>query len=483
MRTSPAIRMNSGNDFKVVETQSLAHLYQRLLEPDVKIETVHEAEAWMKKHIGGLDLSSCDLPDNPQDLQRWTHSSAQSIARQYASYLEQRKTGDPRRYFNNRAHALYFLKAIAPTKLVDGAWLYGLVKHWRVSKFSGLARTYIEELGDGFADRNHVVIYKSLLSRYGLDLPGEIKDNFYTQGLVQLVLAHSANSHLPEVIGFNLGYEQLPLHLLITAYELNELGIDPYYFTLHVTIDNSDTGHALRAVNAVLDNLPRMGHTEDFWRRVKVGYQLSNLGLNTQNIIADFDIDEEIIRIFKQKSSVGLNAHSDYCRVAGRYVNDWLSSKENIPEFLHALQMTNWIIRGEPAVKSRFWNLLQGDRAAMFGVFTSYELQVIHDWIRGTDSSDGQTYEERDRPPSFASSQNFRITSKLAATRCLTSPSADFQAKGEELLDADLQMLIEQLLFLEKADQETILLAAMSPAHHWTPAGLFATRLFNEMIR
>ena len=65
-------------------------------------------------------------------------------------------------------------------------------------------------------------------------------------------LALAATEYLPEVIGYNLGYEQLPLHLLISSYELSELGIDPYYFTLHVTIDNASTGHAQKAVQAVL---------------------------------------------------------------------------------------------------------------------------------------------------------------------------------------------------------------------------------------
>jgi hypothetical protein len=59
------------------------------------------------------------------------------------------------------------------------------------------------------------------------------------------------------VIGYNLGYEQLPLHLLITSYELNELGIDPYYFTLHVTVDNAGSGHAHKAVQALRDLMAR----------------------------------------------------------------------------------------------------------------------------------------------------------------------------------------------------------------------------------
>jgi|GEM_PF-6927555 len=36
-----------------------------------------------------------------------------------------------------------------------------------------------------------------------------------------------AECYLPEVVGFNFGYEQLPLHLLITTYELDELALPP----------------------------------------------------------------------------------------------------------------------------------------------------------------------------------------------------------------------------------------------------------------
>jgi hypothetical protein len=77
----------------------------------------------------------------------------------------------------------------------------------------------------------------------------------------------------------------LPLHLLITAYELKELHIDPYYFTLHVTVDNADSGHAKQAVDAVFNAMPRLGDAENFWRRVRNGYRLNLLGASTNSII------------------------------------------------------------------------------------------------------------------------------------------------------------------------------------------------------
>src|SRR5690606_9289206 len=107
----------------------------------------------------------------------------------------------------------------------------GLLHRWDDARFAPLIRIYLEELGEGLPDKNHVLLYRKLLASHGCEQQDNLSDDHFTQGAIQLSLAHHAADFLPEVIGFNLGYEQLPLHLLITAYELNELGIDPYYFT------------------------------------------------------------------------------------------------------------------------------------------------------------------------------------------------------------------------------------------------------------
>lgn len=464
------------------EKSSLRSLYQRLSGDmggtDVK-QVMQEATALLDDQLDQVGRLACDLPDRPENLEAWVLEGSQRVMAKYGEYLAQRKSGGPRRLFTNRAHALYFLRAVAPTKLVDGAWLYGLLKYWRNPKFSHLIRTYLEELGEGASDKNHVVIYRQLLSGHGLEAVNDLDEKFYLPGLVQLALAGNAEDYLPEVIGFNLGYEQLPLHLLITAYELNELGIDPYYFTLHVTVDNSDTGHARRAAQAVTDNLPKLGNADEFWRRVRQGYGLSNAGAGTTEVIEGFDIEREVVRILSHKSVAGHGAHSDYCRIAGRNVNDWLARKQDIPEFLNALENTGWIKRGAAVEHSRFWRLLQGSRAEMFGVFSSYELQVIHDWIRGDDSSDGKLYSETPGQ-GLSRRPNFRVASRLVAARLDTFFDAASNEGSVEMPDSDLLALTEQLPSLTEAGQELLLIAAMSPAQHWTPSGLHATRLFNH---
>jgi hypothetical protein len=457
-----------------------APLYRRLLDSHPDDATRAEALAYVQSKLAEASTLPTDLPESPDDLTAWMENNAQRVAANYSMYLDERKAGAPRRYFSNRAHALYTLRAIAPTKLVDGSWLYGLATHWRNARFNDLLRTYLEELGEGLPAKNHVLLYRQLLAGNGLDPIDDLDDGYYEQGLIQLALGWNAEQLLPEVIGFNLGYEQLPLHLLITSYELNELGIDPYYFTLHVTVDNTDTGHARRACQAVIDTLPRLGDAGAYWERVRNGARLGDLGIGTTATVHGFDIEREVVRILSRKSTAGHGAHSDYCRVAGRNVNDWLADPAEIPKFLAALEQAGWIKRGEAAENSRFWGLLQGERAEMFGVFSTYELQVIHDWIRGEASADGQPFVEHGAPAKSPRRATFRASARLAAARGELAPAADPQA---DLLDPDLQALDEQLASLDAEGQMQLLVQALSPVQHWTPAGLKATRLFCERSR
>lgn len=231
-----------------------------------------------------------DLPSNLGQLQAWIEERTEIVGQQYRDYLAARKNGAPRRYFSCRAHALYFIKGVAPTKLVDGAWLYGLTRQWDDVAFHPLIKTYLEELGDGLPDKNHVTLYRKLLATHGCESWEDLGDDHFLQGALQLALGHHAEHFLPEVVGYNLGYEQLPLHLLITSYELNELGIDPYYFTLHVTVDNAASGHARKAVQAGrLESPGRLG-VEILLRpglEFVAGPQLAAVGADIDTVLGD----------------------------------------------------------------------------------------------------------------------------------------------------------------------------------------------------
>jgi hypothetical protein len=396
------------------------------------------------------------LPQDPSTWHAWVAEHSAEVARQYADYLQQRKAGGPRQFFSNKAQALYFLQAVAPTKLVDGAWLYGLLQQWRDPRFSGLLNTYLEELGEGNPAQNHVVIYRKLLAEHGLEHSSPLPDERYLQGAIQLALGACGMDYLPEVIGYNLGYEQLPLHLLISSYELSELGIDPYYFTLHVTIDNASTGHAQKAVQAVLELLPLEADRADFLRRVSLGYRLNDLGQGSRAIIEDFDLEREVLAMLERKCPFAQHMHSDYCRFDGKTVNEWLAAPEQLPGFLQALQDKGWIKRHEDPQASRFWQLIDGDGAAMFGVFSAYEKQLVHDWIAGD-------WTPAKKPTAFR-------------RQAPGKPSIEVPEQ-----DPDVQRLTAALQGQEAHAQMATLMPWLAPARHAHPAGLLATRRFIEL--
>ncbi|WP_442965293.1 iron-containing redox enzyme family protein [Pseudomonas sp. FIP_A4] len=447
--------------------QESRELYFALLDGASHEDAAH----YLQDQLQRAAALPCDLPDDPAALDAWVRQRTEAVGHQYQAYLDQRRAGGARRYFASKAHALHFLRGVAPTKLVDGAWLYGLLQRWDDSRFTALIQTYLEELGEGLPEKNHVVLYRKLLASQGCDDWQQLDDEHFVQGAIQLALAEHAERFLPEVIGFNLGYEQLPLHLLITSYELTELGIDPYYFTLHVTVDNADNGHAHKAVQGLRAAWPQMGDGAAFYQRVRNGYRLNDLGASTVSVIGDFDLSTEVQRIFEKKAAVGQFVHSDYCRFEGRTVNQWLA--EDVEQFLAVLETRGWIKRGHDPQESRFWQLIVGEQAPMFGVFSAYEQQMIHDWIAGDWQADGKR-----SPRGVLLTSQARFNARRPAADA-TVP----QATAGNDFDAELQLLEQQLARQpDRAARMRLLLPLLAPQRHHSAVGLLATRLFNGLF-
>jgi len=470
----------AGRDTRPVQVSSARDLYFALM--DNPAASLDASRAFLAAQIEVARAEPCELPDADWQLQGWIQGRAESVGIAYREYLAARKNGAPRRYFTSKSHALYFLKGVAPTKLVDGAWLYGTLSRWENPDFHPLIKTYLEELGDGVPDKNHVTLYRRLLAAHGCEHWETLPEDHFVQGAIQLALAYNADAFLPEVVGYNLGYEQLPLHLLITSYELNELGIDPYYFTLHVTDDNAGSGHAHKAVQALRHLMAQSGDPDAFFQRVLDGYRLNDLGACTTSVIGAFDLEAELVEIFSAKAAIGKNMHSDYCRVAGRSVNDWLADPKQIPDFLTKLEESGWIQRGEDVEQSRFWRLIQGERAEMFGVFSTYEQQVLRDWI--TTPRDAT-----------ASARTGRVLSHRARQRALDSLTQHAQRSGypERGLirrraagsggDTELHQLEERVAAAAgKPEAMAMLAKLMSPSVHHTALGLMATRMYSQLL-
>lgn len=446
------LKESTMNDLHAAPGLGTRSLYEALLTATPAPAALTCAREFLSEQLAAAQQLPCPLPDHPTAWLDWVREEATRTTERYADYLQRRRDGGPREYFTCLAHALYFLRGVAPTKLVDGAWLYGLLRHWQDVRMLPLVQTYLEELGSGEARFNHVVLYRRLLADNACEDLDDLSDEHFFQGTVQLAFAHLADDFLPEVIGYNLGYEQLPLHLLISNYELQELGLDAFYFQLHVTVDNAGTGHAWRAVRAVLDNLPAQDR-EAFLARVANGYRLNDLGLGSRDVIAAFDLDGEVLKLLEHKRQVSGKVHSDRCRIAGQTVNQWLESAEGLRGFLQVLQEEGWIVRHRPPGESRFWRLIEGDQPAMFGVFSHYEKQVLHDWIAG-----GWL------PPRAPRRRPAQI--------------------GEAPQDAETLALEQELAQLPAAPRAERLIQLMTPASHATPVGLLATRRFaSEYVR
>jgi len=457
-----------------------AAVYFSLKDGPPGAEAHAQARVFLQQRLQLARQLDSGLPQDPSAIAAWSASHADAVGLEYQAYLQARRNGAPRRYFTCKGHALYFLKHVAPTKLVDGAWLYGLLPQWDDPDYRPLIQTYLEELGDGVPEKNHVLLYRKLLAAHDCAGWQGLADQHFEQGAIQLALAYDAEHFMPEIIGYNLGYEQLPLHLLISAYELNELGIDPYYFTLHITVDNGSTGHAHKAVQSLLQLLSRYGAPDAILRRVQDGYRLNDLGACTTSVIADFNLQAELVSIMAAKSEAGRNMHSDYCKVGGRSINEWLREAEQIPALLGALEDAGWIQRGQPAENSRFWRLIQSERADMFGVFSAYEQQILHDWIA--------------TPPEAAQTAAPRVPSHRARQRALDSlaqhgsprraaPRGIIRHHADDDHDNTLRQL-EQWVATQSSKQAAIefLQAFMTPARHHHPEGLMATRMFRQLI-
>jgi hypothetical protein len=448
-------------------------LYRALLDDAAGCRDA--APAFLRTQVALARAEPCELPDAVWQLQGWIQGRAESVGIAYREYLAARRNGAPRRYFTNKSHALYFLKGVAPTKLVDGAWLYGTLARWDDPDFHPLIKIYLEELGDGVPDKNHVTLYRRLLAAHGCEDWETLPEDRFVQGAIQLALAHHADDFLPELVGYNLGYEQLPLHLLITSYELNELGIDPYYFTLHVTVDNAGSGHAHKAVRALSNLMARSSDPAAFFARVLDGYRLNDLGACTTSVIGAFDLEAELVEILGAKAAIGRNMHSDYCRVAGRTVNDWLADPRQVPAFLAALEDAGWIRRGEDVEHSRFWRLIEGERAEMFGVFSGYERQVLRDWIVAPRTGRMPSHRARRRALDGVTRHGAR--GGHPERGLIRRRPAD--ARG----DTALHRLEERVAATPgKREAMAMLAPLMAPSVHHTAIGLMATRMYAQLL-
>jgi hypothetical protein len=351
-------------------------------------------------------------------LNQFLKAKDEDCTNRWEEYLARRRAGGSREIFGDKDEAKWWLKQAAPVKYVDGAWLGHInkittpFKHRNITKNAWQVMS--EELGDGDLAKNHVYVYRQLMDDIEANLPAADSEDFinprhkmdqtrcWKAAMAQLLISLFPHDFLPESLGFNMAYESLPLHLLKTVKELREVRLNPYYFELHISIDNADSGHAAMAMAAVADYIDLVEKEEGAeaaqtaWRRCQAGYILAE-GLPTTPESPSLKVEPEgpfprteteatLLDIFAAKAFV---AHKIHCnsrlKIGRRSLVDWLepkafADKQWQKEFLVDLgNCKPWVIKGD-SEKSRLVKELSWE-GKMFGSFTQTEVEVVKAWI------------------------------------------------------------------------------------------------------
>ncbi|KAG9232098.1 hypothetical protein BJ875DRAFT_428382 [Amylocarpus encephaloides] len=411
------------------ELKALKHLYYQLHSLEKFPEVLPKAKRLLLCLFMETSPTAHALPEHESilsvqsfsraELVEFLHRRDYNIGKDWEQYNLRRKEGGPLELFEDREEATWWLKQIAPVKYVDGAWLGHIGKATApfalLKTMKGAWQILSEELGDGDLGKNHVHLYHKLLETIAPGLPTADSLDFghprhqlnnlsvWKSALAQLLVSIFPSDFLPEILGFNLHFEAISMDTLKAAKELKEVGIDPYYFLLHISIDNAASGHSAIAIEIVCEYMEYVSRAEGeeavqkAWKRLQAGYLLSS-GLPGTTVCHSrrkpMDISRvplspaemEVIRIFKSKAQVVHGIHcSSRVRIGSRSVADWLDpvaleSKKWQKELLEALSRSKyWICRGDSS-KSRFMKELQWN-GRMFGSFTHDEYDVLKGWI------------------------------------------------------------------------------------------------------
>ena len=413
-------------------------------------QTVSEAKTSPKGTI--MDIPAYER----ETLRDFLSTAHKSSATRYEAYIQRRKAGGPREMFPTREYAQEWVKLAAVVKYVDGGWLGGVLDigsgkskslgsgglpGGKLERMVGKMAWQVisEEFGDGDIEKNHVYVYEKLLDQLHLGAktedghtrPGFMRDfdglapdqgvpRCWTAAIAQqcIGLLASTREFFPEAIGFNMAYESLPYHLLVTTRELRELKINDYYFALHVSIDNADSGHAALARLAVERYLEGVKERDGeaamqyMWKRVQAGYTLAE-GLpttpsgpvNFEQVKREEDgstrwravtplktvppptpLEDKVAALMIRKSEAAAKMHCpSRMTIKGQTIEQWLDpqtlTQEKALLFIRGLgEKKPWVKPGDAAGSKLIKELEWGGR--MFGAFSRQETELMRQWVR-----------------------------------------------------------------------------------------------------
>lgn len=420
------------------EMQRHKDLYYKLQNLEHHPEVLRQSRDLLISLFSETLTSACKEPDSgilrikhytPEHLAAFLQKEHDQTMQEWEQYMARRWAGCPTEMFQDREEAKWWLKQITPVKYVDGAWLGHINKITtpfalrRVTKDAW--QVLSEELGDGDLSKNHVHVYRELMKEIEPGLPeGDTADFIHPRhemdeprvwkaAIAQLLISLFPHEFLPEILGFNLHYEGITMETLKAAKELEELKLNAYYFMLHISIDNADSGHTAIAMHTVTEYISHIETThgssaaQDAWRRVQAGYILSEhlpttpdcLSMKTPAtpLFPKSESEKDVIQVFLAKAPVAHKIHcSSRLKIGRRTLVDWLKPEDFISQrwqmdFLNDLANTKMWIRKGDGRRSKLVQEISWP-GKMFGSFTQTEVEIVRKWIDSLGIPDAQSY-------------------------------------------------------------------------------------------
>ena len=285
-------RVSEQESIERYSKMSLPYLYYHLLNieyfPDVRPFARYFSKRWLAKAGQGLRGGERPLPFEPyrhEALDLWLDAQH---TQQLESYVKNADGPD-----QTKEELIDSTIQLAPTTLVDGAWIQRAFNAGMSSSVIGskLFHIYYDEVGNGDTNLNHPNVFRELLAQMDVQLPdfGTLefsqfplfREESFRVPVFWLSISQFPQSFLSETLGLNLAMELSGVGgTYRTAIDaLKHYGFDPYFVELHNNIDNVSTGHTAWAISAIKYHLDEMfarggaDLVDEHWQRIWTGYR------------------------------------------------------------------------------------------------------------------------------------------------------------------------------------------------------------------
>lgn len=340
-------------------------------------------------------------PECPDDLRPFTYSTRVLRSRLEQIYTSAAQSADAFSLADTqltRDMLIERLVQMAPFNQVDGAWLRNVGRIGPIDEVHSLLfHVWMDELGNGDPKLNHSNIYTDLLHSVGIYLEPvssrayieneRIVDSAFTSPLFQLVIAEFSEDYLPEIIGMTLYLEWAVVAVKPQVAIMESLGIDAMFYSLHIGIDNSVTGHgamAKRTAELYLDEVRASSGDkamQQVWSRIWDGYvafaTTGGLGEDFRRKVQQRpNPARRVYEMMGRKAHFGAQNHGTK-RIGDNYINNWFAEPAG---FMRELVRSGYIIPGD-VEGSHFFELLR-PTGPMFRVFTDDEIRIWENWTR-----------------------------------------------------------------------------------------------------